>query len=273
MFVAFRLPLLTTKNRQKMKRLTLSIFSTLLGVYTLYGQLNVNSTGRINAGNLNQTNYKMSVLGASSGIYCESDPAGTEYSSPYSHIVGITGSSPHRGVEYSFGIKGLAEGNSDGGSCYGVFGQASGGSYGYNYGVFGRVLPGTTGVGVFGTTSNSLYGNILSSSYAGYFMGNVKVTGTLYGIMLNNSLMSSSAVSSQNTLSRSGVVYQLQSLNAGSFFMEEPAMAAIDQKEDNTVVPQNGRITTEKQIYINLSTINNQSYLFGYDYDGLDYLL
>jgi hypothetical protein len=55
---------------------------------------------------------------------------------------------------------------------YGVYGYVVGGS-GFNYGVYGFVNGSGTNYGVFGTA----YGG--STNFAGYFVGNVSVTGTL----------------------------------------------------------------------------------------------
>ncbi|KPK97946.1 MAG: hypothetical protein AMJ90_10130 [candidate division Zixibacteria bacterium SM23_73_2] len=57
-------------------------------------------------------------------------------------------------------------------SYMGVLGSVDGGS-GYNYGIYGIVNSGYSRIGVFGGASGGVI------NYAGYFMGNVGVTGTL----------------------------------------------------------------------------------------------
>ncbi|MCB0662604.1 MAG: hypothetical protein KDC24_07685, partial [Saprospiraceae bacterium] len=76
----------------------------------------------------------------------------------------------------NYGVKATAQGGSINRPVYGVYGEALG-SAGSRYGVYG-VANGTAGVninyGVYGTTSGLGFGN-----YAGYFQGNVHVSGTL----------------------------------------------------------------------------------------------
>jgi len=56
---------------------------------------------------------------------------------------------------------------------FGVYGTANGGSGG-NYGVYGSATGGAASYGVYGTASGAS-----STNYAGYFYGNVYVSGTL----------------------------------------------------------------------------------------------
>lgn len=76
----------------------------------------------------------------------------------------------------NFGLRAIGRGNAANKAVYGVFGEASGNA-GTRYGVYGNAN-GSTGVsinyGIYGTTSGMGFGN-----YAGYFQGNVHVSGTL----------------------------------------------------------------------------------------------
>ncbi len=72
---------------------------------------------------------------------------------------------------------------------YGVFGLAGGGTYA-NYGVFGQLAGSCSGSAVVGLVSSSVsdYTEIgISGMYAGYFVGDVKVTGLINGITVGNS--------------------------------------------------------------------------------------
>lgn len=88
--------------------------------------------------------------------------------------------------------------SSSGSTNYGVYGKGYGGSYTYgvygygssgsvtNYGLRGYGYGGTTAYGVYGyasggTYNRAIYGSAstVTNSYAGYFSGNVKITGTL----------------------------------------------------------------------------------------------
>lgn len=59
----------------------------------------------------------------------------------------------------------------------GVYGGAQGSSGGYNYGVYGYVSSSQNGAAVFGTTYNALPS--LTGKYAGFFYGDVFMTGAL----------------------------------------------------------------------------------------------
>jgi len=63
------------------------------------------------------------------------------------------------------------------GKTVGIYGIAGNNTAGYNYGVKGELLGTSNGVGVFGTVSGdaSVFGR-----YAGYFYGDVKISGKLY---------------------------------------------------------------------------------------------
>lgn len=71
--------------------------------------------------------------------------------------------------------------------AFGVLGVAGNSSSGYNYGVFGTTYGSQYGAGIVGTTGNNRDVNISDGVYAGYFVGNVKVTGLINGITVGNS--------------------------------------------------------------------------------------
>ena len=71
----------------------------------------------------------------------------------------------------SFGVYGTATGTA--GNKFGVYGTASGTGTGEIYGVYGRASGGTINYGICG------YGSGGTTNWAGYFLGNVNVTGTI----------------------------------------------------------------------------------------------
>jgi hypothetical protein len=73
----------------------------------------------------------------------------------------------------AYGLYGNANGTA--GTRYGVLGSAStGGNVGYNFGVYGTAYGGLYNYGVYGESASG------EVRYAGYFVGNVNVTGTIY---------------------------------------------------------------------------------------------
>lgn len=97
-----------------------------------------------------------------------------------SYGLNVYNTANHRGSTTTYGVYSEvrnAMGNISTGNTFGVYGQASLGQY--NYGVFGNLpLNGGNGAAVCGST----YGipHNISGRYAGYFDGNVFVTGDLY---------------------------------------------------------------------------------------------
>ena len=97
-----------------------------------------------------------------------------------SYGLNVYNTANHRGSTITYGVYSEvrnAMGNISTGNTFGVYGQASLGQY--NYGVFGNLpLNGGNGAAICGSTYGIPYN--ISGRYAGYFEGNVFVTGDLY---------------------------------------------------------------------------------------------
>ena len=72
------------------------------------------------------------------------------------------------------------------GRAFGLRGVAGNCTSGYNFGVLGALQGSQAGAAVFGTTSGKTLGLSVDGRYAGYFDGNVKVTGSLQGNVVNS---------------------------------------------------------------------------------------
>ena len=70
------------------------------------------------------------------------------------------------------------------GSNYGVRGIAGNSTSGYNYGILGKVEGSVFGAGVYGTTGNAL-GTDVGGRYAGFFDGDLRVTGVAKERLVN----------------------------------------------------------------------------------------
>lgn len=98
---------------------------------------------------------------------------------------GVYGESGNYYTEHSVGVAGIATSRSgnayQSGHAYGVWGEASLAGTGYNYGVFGRLggSESVWGAAVYGTVSATDNGQQIGGRYAGYFAGNVCMTGDL----------------------------------------------------------------------------------------------
>jgi len=62
------------------------------------------------------------------------------------------------------------------GRSYGVMGTAGNYTNGWNYGVYGQILGSSNGAGIYGTQGGAM---LINDKYAGFFNGNVNVTGVL----------------------------------------------------------------------------------------------
>ena len=150
-------------------------------------QLRVDSVGKVRIGALTTSNNKLTISGNQNGIHCETTPSATSSSSVN---IAIKGYSNHLGYERSTGVFGSVSGSSGYGTVYGVRGEAFGGGNGKNYGVFGHIISVENGAGIYGTTHTSCIGETLDGCYAGYFEGNVKITGSLSGVLLGGATSS-----------------------------------------------------------------------------------
>jgi len=138
---------------------------------------NVDVTGALTVGSYGERSGEFtstSVSGTSHVVHAEMTGTGT------GDAVAVYGTSTPAD---NYGIGGYFEGGYRGvvgsvtqtgaGSIRGVWGTVSGGT-GNNYGVYGTAYGGNTNYGVYGVASGAS-----SASYAGYFYGDVHVTGTL----------------------------------------------------------------------------------------------
>ncbi len=102
------------------------------------------------------------------------------------HIYGITGGAYLGGNNFLYGIRGGVT-NSTAltvGRSYGVYGIAGNATAGYNYGVYGYLYGSNNGAAVFGTSTGDVS---IPGKYAGYFYGNVQITGIMIRYVSENS--------------------------------------------------------------------------------------
>jgi hypothetical protein len=145
-----------------------------IGTNTPLSNLSINSVGN--------TNTALWVKGATYGIFAER--SGT---SGDSWIYSILGNAPVAYGKYNIGIRGQSYATSpNGGRAWGVLGIAGNATGGRNYGVFGTTYGTDNGAGIVGTT-NSNFDVAVPGKYAGYFVGDVKVTGLINTVTVGDS--------------------------------------------------------------------------------------
>ena len=97
------------------------------------------------------------------------------------------------------------------GRAVGVLGRAANATSGYNYGVIGAITGNNNGTGVLGQADGEYLGKPIPGVYAGYFLGNVRVTGNLTATVTNESDIRFK----QNVVELGGISAQLQNHTAG----------------------------------------------------------
>lgn len=237
------------------KIITLALFLGSFAVTSSYAQLKVASTGKVGIGTnavpqslltvsgTGDSTYTIHSIGSRLGIYCRTEGDVKPQYATASEFRSVVSS----GRNFHIGVNGVA--NSMGGvdvgigRAYGVIGNAGQATQGWNYGVFGKLGAGNSnGAGIYGTSDVYDNGTCLNGRYAGYFKGNVIVTGNLTisgkvnGVVLGPSLSLSSqlrAVASERAVE--SVADNLSGLEALTFYHPAPARAMSENLGDTAV--------------------------------------
>ena len=162
------------------------------GVMNANAQLTVYNNGHVNVGSTQQSsNVTLSV-----GDVAYNDTA---------YHVSLSLRNPATGG-YNIGGEGIAYSSTakSSGRAFGLRGIAGNCTSGYNFGLLGALHGKQDGAAIFGTTSGKSLGVNVGGCYAGYFDGNVKVTGLLSGDVVNQADVPS--VKSAKALTLTGVL-------------------------------------------------------------------
>lgn len=177
-----------------MKRNVLLLLSCLSTAF-MFGQLKINESGDVKVGETNDDLYKMFIYDPdggrgfrieSKGMTSGSSYAGVFYNSTSENAGRLYGLSSSVKVtnqaSYFRGIFSSAYTSTpqSGGRSYGVCGKAGNCTSGYNYGVYGTLYGSNNGAGIYGTVNDGHHA--IDGKYAGYFYGDVKVTGDCYAV-------------------------------------------------------------------------------------------
>jgi hypothetical protein len=186
----------------------------------------------------------------------------------YGTYSSITGNSNYGAI----GIWGNSTGNSSASSGYGLGVVGIAGNYYRSYGIAGGLsYSGASGAGILGTTSNSIVITPGGATYAGYFYGNIAVTGTINGVSISNS----DEAYKQNieALDRKLTFNNLLSLRPVSYNLKQRYLEAFedgktkqvplyDEKSDLFQKKHYGLVAREVQeLYPDLVYTNDEGYL------------
>ncbi len=102
------------------------------------------------------------------------------------HIYGLIGQANLGANNFLYGTRGAATNSTalTSGRAYGIYGIAGNAASGYNYGVYGYLYGSNNGAAVFGTSTGDVS---IPGKYAGYFKGNVHITGVLWAYDITES--------------------------------------------------------------------------------------
>lgn len=140
--------------------------------------------------------------------------------------IGVAGDAVPASGTYNIGVRGYTVSGSPLGSgrAYGVFGKAGNCTSGYNFGVLGVLDGSASGAGIYGSSDASDWGNSVPGRYAGFFRGNVYVTGSIYAQVLTPSAIPQQSLSPLSRVSATGesVTNKLGQLNTIQYNLEQP---------------------------------------------------
>lgn len=187
--------------------------------------------------------FSLATTGIWSAIYGRRTGVPTESLVPSNRwTYGVAGSNIPNGRLFYVGVKGSAyvSGSALGtGRAYGIFGEAGNSTTGYNYGVYGQLNGSQNGAAIFGTLNPN--DAQVTGRYAGYFAGDIKVTGSIYGTLLSASA-SSNTISAQTALAtdaataNSSVTSKLTQLSPVQYNLSLPVMTASVDGDTATTV-------------------------------------
>ena len=149
-------------------------------------------------------------------------------------LVASEGNNLVDGDDFYIGVKGIAMPSTPlgNGRAWGVKGEAGNSTNGYNYAVHGNLRGSQRGAAILGTLENvDIY---VPGRYTGYFLGDVRVTGSIYGTVLTPSA-SGSALAGRSALmplsvesdaaNGMSVTEKLSRLTAVQYNLSEPQAA------------------------------------------------
>lgn len=123
-------------------------------------------------------------------------------------------------------------------TAVGVRGIAGNAGPGYNFGVFGLLSGTNGGAGVYGTSDATDWGNNIGyGRYAGYFNGNVRVTGYISATSVTTTSDVRYKKNIQSLSSQPNALNLLSELNPVTYNLKQPEkLSKMDQMSDTTEV-------------------------------------
>ncbi|MBR5802849.1 MAG: T9SS type A sorting domain-containing protein [Bacteroidaceae bacterium] len=220
------------------------------------GNISINTTenpiSTLSIGYTGNESYTTSIAGNNSAIYGRRTgiPTTTTEHDPWTY--GVTGLNSPNDNKFYVGVRGSALVHNDDfpnkGRAFGVYGVAGNTTSGYNYGVYGQLNGTKNGAAIFGTLNPN--DACVPGRYAGYFAGDVKVTGTLYAPYLTTVAASSSntrTLTTLNTNTTDGTVSEKFSQLSAIQFSINPQTAKTSRLSEGDTLDTQSYTDTEIQ--------------------------
>lgn len=183
-----------------MKKLFILLLSSVC-VISSYAQLVVEESGNAAIGYSGSSalNSSLSINGNGSSSICtliNANKSGQSYglqvnrtaTNNYVNNYGIYVTSNAVSGRTNYGIYSKAYASSSiSGKSIGIYGIGGNTNTGYNYGVLGTLYGSQNGAGIYGSSISNDAGISIPGLYAGYFRGNVFITGTVNGVQISGS--------------------------------------------------------------------------------------
>ena len=151
---------------------------------------------------------------------------------------------------YNIAFWGETNNTNNTGMAYGIYGKAYNGKYGGNIGVAGVLDSDNYGTGILGSP-DPVMGLLINGAYAGYFIGETKVTGTLTA---NSVVQTSDIRLKENVVPLStkynNILDRVLDMNVieYSYKKEIPSLTLLDSTSTDKVLEHAGLLSNKKHI-------------------------
>lgn len=222
-----------------------------------FSQLKVTPDGKVGIGITGTPTSKLAV-GTTGEDYCRNVFHTSSGEGVNMRIVGA-GNSPHSYGDFGaamyviqnvsstrgdYGIKvSTVAASPGGGRAIGLTAQAGNATGGYNWGVIGSLEGSNNGTGILGGLGVHQGYVITDGRYAGYFVGNVKVTGVLNGVVVGNSDMRyKDNVTEISKVNKSTVLSTITQLNPISYNYKQIYLETANSADSVNVSTKMGQL-------------------------------
>lgn len=254
---------------------TISLLCLSMAIATSFAQLKVDSLGRVGIGGSTSNNYTMTISpAAASGILINnSSKAATQTAIEIQNVKGNVSQ-----------VTGLYIGPGSGSTTQNVYGTRSivGLTNGYSYGTYGSLFNyggnlSILGAGIYGSSTLDGTDFAYPGAYAGYFKGDVRVTGTLYATVstpTTNSTSSNASPVAINTMSNNQqlrVIDRLQDVQLLQFEENEQSKRSNISSNSDYLNLEEGEFVSQNMLdeYAKTTAVHKTKVSYGLAADQL----